>query len=104
MSGVDALALLTRGAGGVGAQGLDNPGLSAGKGQSFGDLLDAAIQSVDQEQHAAEAGVRGLATAQDLDIHGSMIALEEANIALHAMVSVRDKVVEAYQTLWNMPV
>jgi flagellar hook-basal body complex protein FliE len=33
-----------------------------------------------------------------------MIALEEANIALRAMGSVRDKLVEGWQTVWNMPV
>jgi flagellar hook-basal body complex protein FliE len=79
-------------------------GASPAQDGSFGEILDNAIQSVDAQQHIAEESIRSLAVGEDVDIHGSMIALEEASIALHAMVSVRDKVVEAYQTLWNMPI
>jgi len=79
-------------------------GVAKAPDESFGELLDKAIQSVDEHQRIAEESVRSIAVGEEVDIHGSMIALEEANIALHAMVSVRDKVVEAYQTLWNMPI
>ena len=44
------------------------------------------------------------ATGENVDLHGQMIALEEANISLRTMASVRDKVVDAYQAIWNMPV
>jgi len=79
-------------------------GASQAQDENFGEVLDKAIQSVDNQQHIAEESIRSLAVGEAVDIHGSMIALEEASIALHAMVSVRDKVVEAYQTLWNMPI
>lgn len=73
-------------------------------GTNFSEALTSAVQSVEQSQAAADESVYKVATGQDADLHGMMIALEEANISLRAMASVRDKVVEAYQAIWNMPV
>ena len=71
---------------------------------NFGDILDSAVKSVDAAQLGADAQLDGLASGRNVDLHGTMIALEEANIALRAMTSVRDKLVDAYQALWNMPI
>jgi flagellar hook-basal body complex protein FliE len=73
-------------------------------GVSFSDAFDAAIRAVDAQQKDADVMMRGLATGENVDIHGTMIALEEANISLRALGSVRDKMVEAYQSIWNMPI
>jgi len=70
----------------------------------FGRMLDAAVQGVDAKQVQADDLLRGLATGENVDMHGTMIALEEANIALRTMGSVRDKMVEGWQAIWNMPV
>lgn len=70
----------------------------------FAEALDAAVQAVDARQIEADDLMRGLATGENVDLHGTMIALEEANISLRTMGSVRDKVVEAYQSIWNMPI
>lgn len=85
------------GTGGVGATA---PAAEAG----FGEALDTALQGVNSTQIQAEDQLRQLANGTNADLHGTMIALEQANIALRAMVSVRDKVVEAYQSIWNMQV
>ena len=45
-----------------------------------------------------------LASGEDTDLHGTMIALEEADITLRTMVAVRDKVVGAYQEIMNMSI
>jgi flagellar hook-basal body complex protein FliE len=70
----------------------------------FADALDRAVRAVDATQHGADDGLRGVASGSNVDLHGTMIALEEANISLRAMTSVRDKAVEAYQAIWNMPI
>jgi flagellar hook-basal body complex protein FliE len=75
-----------------------------GANSDFSQFLEKAIDSVDQRQHAADGQILNVATGKDVDIHGQMIALEEANISLHAMASVRDKVVDAYHTIWNLQV
>lgn len=91
IGGVSGIAEAFSGGGGVASGG-------------FAEALDAAVRSVDARQVKADEQLRGMATGENVDIHGTMIALEEANIALRTMGSVRDKVVEAYQSVWNMPI
>jgi len=90
-----------------GALGADAGGFEfagADGGQDFGQLLDAAVRGVDSKQLDADSMLRGITTGENVDMHGTMIALEEANIALRTMGSVRDKMVEGWQAVWNMPV
>ncbi len=92
------------GVGGVGsAAPLERAG-ALGGGGGFAEAFESAVRAVDASQAAADDKLRGVATGQSADLHGTMIALEEANIALRAMGSVRDKLVEGWQTVWNMPV
>jgi flagellar hook-basal body complex protein FliE len=73
-------------------------------GRSFADTLQQAMEGVDQSQHRADDKLAELAAGQTPDLHGTMIALQEADITLRTMVSVRDKVVDAYQQLMNMQI
>lgn len=86
-------------------QGLPElPSKPAKAADGFSDALEMAVKSVEASQQAADTSLRGVATGENVDLHGTMIALEEANITLRTMASVRDKVVEAYQAIWNMPI
>ena len=70
----------------------------------FAAHLEAAVGSVDATVQTGDDALRALASGGDVDLHGSMIALEEADIALRAMVAVRDKVVGAYEQLMNLAI
>jgi len=70
----------------------------------FADKLDSAVQSVDKLQFAADEVLTELASAEQVDLHGTMIALEKADIALRTMVSVRDKCIAAYEQVMNMAI
>jgi flagellar hook-basal body complex protein FliE len=71
-------------------------------GVSFSDRLAGAMQSVDAAQHNADQQLSAVAAGRDVDLHSAMIALEEADISLRAMTSVRDKCVDAYERIMNM--
>jgi flagellar hook-basal body complex protein FliE len=45
-----------------------------------------------------------LASGEDVDVHGTMIALQEADISLRTMTAFRDKMSEAYKNLINMAI
>lgn len=81
--------------------GTDEAGATGGV--EFSGSLSKAVQAVEAQQAEADQKVYAVG-AGDHDYAGMMIALEEANISLRAMGSVRDKFVEAYQAIWNMPV
>jgi flagellar hook-basal body complex protein FliE len=73
-------------------------------GASFADTLEQALDSVNESQQHADDKLAELAAGKTPDLHGTMIALQEADITLRTMVSVRDKVVDAYQQVMNMQI
>ena len=70
--------------------------------RSFQDTLTQAIKHVNEVQGTSDDMIKGLASGQHVDLHGTMISLEQADISLRAMVSVRDKLVQAYEQVMNM--
>ncbi len=84
----------------------DGPGQVDNKlnGPRFGELMEQAVSKVNEVQQAsssmAEAYVRG---DQNIDVTDVMIASQKAGVAFDAMVQVRNKLVEAYRDVMNMP-
>lgn len=72
---------------------------------SFGDLMSQAINKVNDVQKKssamAEAYEKGVA---GVDITDVMIASQKASVSFQAMVQVRNKLVEAYRDVMNMPI
>ncbi|MSQ01920.1 MAG: hypothetical protein EXR71_08510 [Myxococcales bacterium] len=69
----------------------------------FDGTLTKAIGAVEAQVAEGDKALYDVGTGKH-DYAQMMISLEEANISLRAMGSVRDKFVEAYQAVWNMPV
>jgi flagellar hook-basal body complex protein FliE len=77
---------------------------AASSGGQFTQSLVNAIGSLSGLQANADQAVASLATNGGTDIHTAMIAMEQASLGTHLAVQVRDKAVEAYQTLMSMQV
>lgn len=73
-------------------------------GPSFADTLKEAVNNVNQLHLDADRKAQELATGKTDDIAGVMIATEKADIALRAMVQVRNKIIDAYQEIMKMQV
>ena len=77
----------------------------ATKAPSFGDLMTQAVNKVNEVQKTssamADAYERGVA---GVDITDVMIASQKASVSFQAMVQVRNKLVEAYRDVMNMPI
>lgn len=73
-------------------------------GNGFAQLLDDSINKVNDMQHEAgqlkTAFERG---AEDVDLARVMIATQKASVSFTAMVEVRNKLVDAYKDVMNMP-
>ena len=67
---------------------------------SFAQMLD----SVNQNQLEAENKQAALLTSTEKDIHGTMIALEKADISMRLMLQIRNKLVSAYEEIMRMQV
>ena len=72
--------------------------------KSFSDVLDNAIQDVDMSQRVSDKKLEMLVSGEDVDIHGTMIALQEADISIRTMSAFRDKITDAYKNLINMAI
>lgn len=71
----------------------------------FGQLFNRAIDNVNDLQKTSKQ----LATAYEqgqsgVDIVDVMVASQKASVSFQAMVQVRNKLVEAYRDVMNMPV
>jgi flagellar hook-basal body complex protein FliE len=78
-----------------------NPGSNEVK--PFGELLKASVNEVNRLQLEADRSIEGLVSGQNKDIHGTMIAISKADLAFRMTISVRNKMIEAYQEIMRMP-
>ncbi|HEY0861060.1 MAG TPA: flagellar hook-basal body complex protein FliE [Pseudoxanthomonas sp.] len=81
--------------------GLEQPGVKA---PSFGETLQNALEGVNSAQKNAGA----LAQAFELgdpraDLARVMVAGQQSQVAFRATVEVRNRLVQAYQDVMNMP-
>ena len=71
----------------------------------FGDLLKQSIDKVNETQQEATALRTAFDTGQgDIDLAQVMIAVQKSSLSFDAMVQVRNKLVEAYKDVMNMPI
>jgi flagellar hook-basal body complex protein FliE len=75
----------------------------AGAGSSFGDLLKNAADGVVDALHKGEAATMQAATGK-ADLSQVTAAVTNAEVALQTVTAVRDKMVQAYQSILQMPI
>ena len=70
---------------------------------SFQSLLSDTVNSVVEGGQATEAKAIGVAQG-DANIVDVVTAVAETEVALETMVSLRDKVIQAYEEVMRMPI
>ena len=79
---------------------------AAGEGSSgpnFGELVKEAIGSMTQASRASDAQSQAMAAGK-ANIVDVVTAVAETEVAIGTLVSVRDKVVAAYEEIMRMPI
>jgi len=72
-------------------------------GPSFGAMVKEAINSVVEAGHKSDAQAQAMAAGK-ANIVDVVTAVSETEVAVEAMVSVRDKVIAAYEEIMRMPI
>ena len=106
-AGLSALQAYGGGAGKVGGAlggGVESSGIgTVQQTQSFADMVTGAIDKVQAQgietQQQSEAVIAGQGNLVDV-----VTAIAETEVALETMVSVRDKVISAYEEIMRMPI
>ncbi len=88
---------------GVGA--MQAPGAAGGvQGASFGATLRNALEGVNAAQTRSGALVRSFELGEPgADLAKVMVASQQSQVAFRATVEVRNRLVQAYQDVMNMP-
>lgn len=85
------------------ATGLSAQGSQPTKGTSFADLVGEALQnSRDTAYKAEQISTQGLLGKADLS--DVITAVSGAELALNTVISVRDRMITAYQDIVKMPI
>ena len=72
--------------------------VSAG-GSAFGDLLEGSVGEVQRLQNNVRQNYDKLAKGEPVELHDIYVASGKADVAFTLMVEVRNRLVEAWQTL-----
>jgi len=74
-----------------------------GAGPSFGELLKDAVGAINKTSRAADMQAQAMAAGK-ANIVDVVTAVAETEVAIDALVSVRDKVIAAYEEIMKMPI
>jgi flagellar hook-basal body complex protein FliE len=69
----------------------------------FGDMLKTAINSLNQTAKASDAQTQAMAAGK-ANIVDVVTAVAETEVAIDALVSVRDRVIQSYEEIMKMPI
>ncbi|HLV64331.1 MAG TPA: flagellar hook-basal body complex protein FliE [Polyangiaceae bacterium] len=102
MSPLEASALSLQGP--IGTAGLEDARDVTPAPAGFSELLESAVASANESALAASSAATEFAAGQRDDIHGTMLAVTKADIELHLLGSVRNKVIDAFYEIWRMQI
>jgi flagellar hook-basal body complex protein FliE len=92
-----SLARLTAGGGALGKT------LGATTGPDFGALLQQAANAVSEIGHKADTQAQAVAAGK-ANVVDVVTAVAETETAVDALVSVRDRVIQSYKEIMQMPI
>ena len=68
----------------------------------FFQTLEGAMGKVQEVQSGADQQVASVLQGNGQDLHSALIAVEKADLTFQMMTQVRNKIVQAYQTVSQM--
>jgi flagellar hook-basal body complex protein FliE len=109
MSQIEINKVLTQMRALSGSMGLPETGLAqvtpAPGSTNFGKILEQSISKVNEQQGVAQNLITGFQTGSGTaSVAEVMVAMQKASLSFTAMTQVRNKLVEAYQEVMNMPI
>ncbi len=73
-----------------------------GEASPFSDLFSNAVGQIDRLEDQARVAVDRMMTGSGVDVHQAMIATQKSSMAFELALAVRNKAVQAYQSVMGM--
>jgi flagellar hook-basal body complex protein FliE len=70
--------------------------------ERLGDTFSRMLNDVNALQQTADRKMEAFATSPEKDVHGTMIALQQADLSLRLFLQIRAKLTTAYQEVMRM--
>jgi flagellar hook-basal body complex protein FliE len=80
----------------------ESGGAQAVHGPSFSARVSELLETTAGLGNRADAAAEGLLNGEHQDVHGTMIAMQESDVAFRLVTTVRNRVVEAYREVMRM--
>lgn len=80
-----------------------HPTQPQGTQDQFSDLLSNALQSVNELHQESAAAQTALLNGEPIELHQVMIAAEKSSLSTDLLLEVRNRMLNAYNQLINMP-
>ena len=77
---------------------------AAARSGDFGNMITGALDNLAQVQNKADNLAVQAATGELTDVHDYLIASTQASLATELTVAVRNKALESFNQIMNMPV
>jgi len=103
IAAANAYASLARITNGGDASSMSSLMGSASKGPSFGSFVESAVAGMIEKGQAADNKALQMAAGK-ADLIDVVTAVAETEVAVETLVSVRDKVIQAYEEIFRMPI
>ena len=76
---------------------------AASQSGTFQSVLESSINTVEGLQKSAGDSIQNFLSGQNEDLHTTVLATQQAEMAFQLGMQVRNKVVSAYQEIMKMP-
>jgi len=74
-------------------------------GANFGEIMKQAVDKVSEQQGIASSMMTGFENGTgDASLAEVMVSMQKASLSFQAMTEVRNKLIDAYQQVMNMPI
>ena len=103
LTAASAYANVARLSANISASALPAPGAEQKSGPSFASVLKDALGAVNEMGHKSDTQARALANGKS-NMVDVVTAVAETEVAIDAVVAVRDKVIAAYEEIMKMPI
>lgn len=84
----------------IGAGSVGTTGSASSTG--FSDMVSNALDEVQGLSDRASTATEGYLASDHQDVHGTMIAMQEADVSLRLATNVRNRAIEAYREVMRM--
>lgn len=80
------------------------PEIKTDQGPNFGELMQQAINQVNETQMQASSLTQAFELGENVDLSQVMLAVNKSRVSFEALTQVRNKLLTAYQDVMNMSV